>query len=70
MTKLIYARDLEPGHSVRLTSGRIGTVRSAQYEDGQLIVGGEYNKTATALRVTTVDGESFLVHPGQSLTGV
>ena len=61
----IPARNLQPGDIVRLTDDRDGQVVSLEFAENNLIVGGELNKTATALRVTLVDGKTFLIHPGQ-----
>lgn len=66
-TKLTFARNLQPGAVVRLSGARFVPVRSAAFEGGQLICGGPENKTATAIRITTEDGASFLVHPGQKV---
>lgn len=69
MVELVPARDLEPGCTIYLSDDCSETVRSVEFADNQFIVGGPYNKTAAAVRITTNVGTSFLVHPGQ-LVGV
>jgi len=63
----IPARELLPGIIIRLDDHRFEAVRSVAFEESQLVVGGPENKTATALRVTTDKGTSFLVHPGKMI---
>jgi hypothetical protein len=64
---IVEARDLQPGNIIRLSDSRFDRVQGNDIEGGQLIVGGPYNKTAIALRITTEGGASFLVHPGQKI---
>lgn len=65
----VSARVLKVGNNIRLGDDHYSRVLSIRPEEGHLIVGGPFNKTATALRVHTLDGNDFLVHPGQ-LIGV
>ena len=63
----VAARNLKIGDDIRLDKGHYSKICSIDLADNHLIVGGPFNKTATALRIRTIDGHEILVHPGQAI---
>jgi hypothetical protein len=59
------ARNLKAGDNIRLGDNHFSKILAIQTAENELIVGGPHNKTATGLRIHTLDGNDFLIHPGQ-----
>lgn len=59
-----HARDLNPGDTIRLRDDLHSKIISIASDPLQLVVGGAFNKTATALKIET-EVATISVHPGQ-----
>lgn len=60
------ARDLMPLVSI-VTEDGPKTIATIKFMDNQFITGGAYGKTATAVEITTTDGSTFTLHPGDKV---
>ena len=58
------ARDLRKGDTIRLKDDLQSEVLDVGFDQSQRIVGGPFNKTATAIRIETA-AATILVHPGK-----